>query len=117
MNVRRLWNFNPVLRLSAIFGAVGFLLPFLVYASCLWAPTFHFLEYHSAALFLICPPYILSIAFDHMAAPERMKTVTFVMAPANGVIYFVAGLALALILKSLRSLQEEDDGIKNKPRA
>jgi hypothetical protein len=77
-----------------ICGAVGALVPPCIYGLGHRSWLFDEMSRNSGALLIFCPPYLLSMSFDYMQAKDRIETVTFIMSPANGVLYFFVGVLL-----------------------
>jgi hypothetical protein len=91
----RPWQRGSFWRFPLILGAFGAALPLCIYALCHWGWFFDAMSRSSNTLFFFCPPYLLSMAFDNMRAKDRIEVVIFLMSPANGVLYFLAGIPLA----------------------
>jgi hypothetical protein len=95
----RPWRRSSFWWFPLICGAFGALLPFVIYALCHWPMAFDAISRGSETLFFFCPPYFLSMAFDHMQARNRIEVVALVMSPANAVLYFLVGIPLAAFRK------------------
>jgi len=91
----RPWQRGSFWRFPLFCCAFGALLPLIICALCFWPAAFDALSRRSETLLFFCPPYFLSMAFDHMRVRDQIGVVVLIMVPANAVLYFLVGVPLA----------------------